>query len=167
MFNQKSQTLLENPISSLVQLDWGWRSLPGLGEDVKAEGGGGGDLGEEAGEAGVESSICSGDPGRMGPRDPTSATKQGSFLLLLLRPLAGQPQSHTPREQQPLPSNSCILHSDRDTTINHFLENQLPWELPFSLLGAPSNEGGFLGSNVSTSCCRFIPMGSRTQRRGC
>lgn len=78
-----------------------------MGEDVKAEGGSGGDLGEEAGEAGVGSSICSercssGDSGRMGPRDPTSATKQGSFLLLLLRPLAGQPQSHTPRENSSL-----------------------------------------------------------------
>lgn len=79
MFNQKSQTLLENPISSLVQLDWGWRSLPGLGEDVKAEGGGGGDLGEEAGEAGVESSICSGDPGRMGPGTPLQLPNKGPF----------------------------------------------------------------------------------------
>lgn len=53
MFNQKSQTpSIENPISLLVQPDWGWRSLPGLGEIVKADSGSGGELGEEPGKQG-------------------------------------------------------------------------------------------------------------------
>lgn len=66
--------------------------------------------------------CSSGDPGLLRSQGPFF-----SYQARALSPasLSGWPASepHPRRKQQPLPSNSRILHSDRDSTINHFLRN--------------------------------------------
>lgn len=96
---------------------------------VKADCGSGAELGEGLAEAGREVVFVL--------RDAVLLTQgrwsQGPLLGYQARVLSppasngasGWPASepHPKRKQQPLPSNSRILHSDRDSTINHFLGN--------------------------------------------
>lgn len=96
---------------------------------IKADCGSGGELGEELGKEGREVSFVLRDAVLVSQ----SCRGHGplwSYQARVLSPPAsngasGWPASepHPKRKQQPLPSNSRILHSDRDSTINHFLGN--------------------------------------------
>lgn len=100
--------------------------------------------------------CSSGDPEPMGP-GPSSATGQGSFLLLLLTgPLAGQPRSHTPRGN----SSLCLATAASFTLtgtppLTTFWETDLPGSFHFPFQGLLAVRKVSLGSNLNTFCGSF------------
>lgn len=102
--------------------------------------------------------------GCSGARDPSSAIKQGPFLLLPR--LAGQPQSHTPGGN----SSLCLATAASFTLtgtqpLTTFWETDLPGSFHSPFQGLRAVKRVSLGSNLNTSCSSFTPMGSRAQGR--
>lgn len=94
--------------------------------------------------------------------------RQEYFLLLLTGPLAGQPQSHTPRGN----SSLCLATAASFTLtgtppLATFWETDLPGSFHSAsqgLLAVRKASSG--GSNFNTLCCSFPPVGSKARGRG-
>ena len=118
--------------------------------------------------------MCFWCPKAEGARDPSLAVRQEYFLLLLTGPLAGQPQSHTPRE-----NNSLCLATAASFTLTGapplatFWETDLPGSFHSASQGLLAvrkaslavGGGGRGVSNLNTLCCSFTPVGSKARRK--